>query len=210
MLLDGVHSYLWRLALFFTHLGGLGLLLLGILDSSFLFLPLGNDLLVISLAAHHHDRMPYYAAMACTGSVIGCFLTDLICRRGGEKGLEKNFSGRAIQYVKRKVQKRATPALAAACILPPPFPFTAFIIVLSALQYPRWKMLGVVAAGRLVRFGVEGALAIRYERRILDLANNTALQWTIIGLMILSIGGSIASLYTWVKRAHQSRYVHAG
>jgi membrane protein YqaA with SNARE-associated domain len=205
-----VHSHLWHLALFFAHLGGIGLLLLGILDSSFLFLPLGNDLLVISLAAHHHERMPYYAAMACAGSVIGCFLTDLACRRGGEKGLEKNFSGRTIQYVKRKVQNNATPALAAACILPPPFPFTPFIIVLAALQYPRWKMLGVVAAGRFVRFSVEGALAIRYERRILDLANNAALQWSIIGVMILSIAGSAASLYTWVKRARKSRYIHAG
>ena len=204
-----MHSTLWRLALFFAHLGGIGLLLLGILDSSFLFMPLGNDLLVIALSAHNHSRMPYYAAMASIGSVAGCFLTDIVCRKGGEKGLESNFSGRTIQYVKNKVKNNAAPALAAACLLPPPFPFTPFIIVLAALQYPRWKMLGIVAAGRIARFTIEGALAIVYGRRILELAKNNLLQWGIIALIVLSTAGSIASIYTWVNRARQ-RPVHAG
>ena len=35
--------------------GGLGLLVLGILDSSFLFAPLGNDLLVVAMSAHYHS-----------------------------------------------------------------------------------------------------------------------------------------------------------
>src|ERR1700761_2832075 len=93
-----------HLAAFFFSLGGVGLLLLGILDSSFLFMPLGNDLLVVALTASHHQRMLYYAAMASAGSVIGCFLTDLVCRKGGEKGLEKNFSGRTMDYVQKKIK----------------------------------------------------------------------------------------------------------
>ena len=197
-----MHSVLWELAVFFARLGGFGLLLLGILDSSFLFMPLGNDLLVVALTARHHDRMAYYAAMASLGSVIGCFLTDYISRKGGEKGLKKNFSGRTIQYVERKVKNHAGPALAVACILPPPFPFTPFIVVLAALQYPRWKMLGIVAAGRVVRFSLEGGLAILYGRRILQMAKNSVLQETIVGLVVISIVGSVWSIYTWVKRAH--------
>jgi hypothetical protein len=38
---------LQSLATFFFSLGGFGLLLIGILDSSFLFMPLGNGLLVV-------------------------------------------------------------------------------------------------------------------------------------------------------------------
>src|ERR1700688_1675151 len=94
-------------AAFFAHLGGFGLLLLGILDSSFLFMPLGNDLLVVALTASRHNRMPYYAGMAALGSVIGCYLTDLACRKGGEKGLEHNLSQRSIVYVKRKIKDHA-------------------------------------------------------------------------------------------------------
>jgi membrane protein YqaA with SNARE-associated domain len=196
-----VHGFLWDFARFFAQLGGFGLLLLGILDSSFLFMPLGNDLLVVALTASRHNRMPYYAGMAAAGSVIGCFLTDLACRRGGEKGLEHNLSHRSIKYVKRKIKEHAGPALALACILPPPFPFTPFIIVMSALQYPRWRMLGIVAVGRGIRFSVEGTLAIVYGRRILEIAGNGVLQQVIIGLVVISLLGSAWSIYTWVKRA---------
>ena len=164
-------------------------------------MPLGNDLLVVALTANHHERMPYYAAMAATGSVIGSYLTDLVCRKGGEKGLEKNFSGRTIQYVQRKIKNNAGWALALACVLPPPFPFTPFIIVMAALQYPRWKLLTIVAVGRLVRFSVEGGLAIVYGRRILELAKNTVLHQIVGLLVVISIAGSIWSIYTWVKRA---------
>jgi membrane protein YqaA with SNARE-associated domain len=192
---------LWELVHFFASLGGFGLLLLGILDSSFLFMPLGNDLLVIALTANHHQRMVYYAAMASAGSVIGCLFTDAVCRKGGKEGLKKNFSGRSFQYVERKIKKNAGPALALACVLPPPFPFTPFIIVMAAMQYPRWKMLGIVAAGRAVRFSVEGTLAMMYGRQILALAKNSVLQGIIIALVVISLVGSVWSIYTWIRRA---------
>jgi membrane protein YqaA with SNARE-associated domain len=194
-----VHGVLWEFARWFAQLGGFGLLLLGILDSSFLFMPLGNDLLVVALTASRHNRMPYYASMASAGSVIGCLLTDLICRKGGEKGLEGRLSHRRIQYVEHKIKNHAGPALALACVLPPPFPFTPFIIVMSALQYPRWKMVGIVAVGRAIRFSVEGALAIAYGRRILQLANNSLLQNIVIGLIVISIAGSTWSIYSWSR-----------
>lgn len=196
-----MHYVLWELVRFFASLGGVGLLLLGILDSSFLFMPLGNDLLVVALTANHHNRMMYYAAMASAGSVIGCLLTDYACRKGGEKGLKKNFSGRTIQYVERKIKSRAGWALAVACVLPPPFPFTPFIIVMAATQYPRWRMLGIVAVGRVVRFSVEGVLATIYGRQILAMAKNSVLQGTIMALVVISLVGSVWSIYTWIKRA---------
>lgn len=200
-----MHGILWSLAHFFWRLGGPGLLLLGILDSSFLFMPLGNDLLVIALTASHHERMPYYAAMAAAGSVIGSFLTDIVCRKGGEKGIEQNVSKRTFEYVEHKIKNHAGPALALACVLPPPFPFTPFIMVMAAMQYPRWKMLGIVAAGRIVRFSIEGGLAIVYGRRILELAKSPALQYSIIGLVVISLVGSAWSIWNWVRRAQHHR-----
>ena len=65
-----------------SKLGGIGLLILGLLDSSFLFLPLGNDLLMLGLTAHQHDKLLYYAVMATAGSAAGCFLTDWVARKG--------------------------------------------------------------------------------------------------------------------------------
>ena len=85
------------------HFGGLGLLVLGILDSSFLFAPLGNDLLVVAMSASEHSvpRMLYYAGMSTIGSILGCLLIDVIFRKAGEKGLESHLPARRIEYVKR-------------------------------------------------------------------------------------------------------------
>lgn len=171
-------------------------------------MPLGNDLLVVALTASHHNRMLYYAFMASLGSVIGCLATDYVSRKGGKKGLKENFSGRTYRYVERKIEKNAGPALAMACVLPPPFPFTPFIIAMAAMQYPRWKMMAIVAVGRAVRFTVEGALAMIYGRQILAMAKNPVLQFTIIGLVVISIIGSVWSIYTWIGRARLGR--HAG
>ena len=49
---------------FLLHLGYFGPVLMGILDSSFLFLPFGNDLLVVTLVARHHQGWPWYVIAA--------------------------------------------------------------------------------------------------------------------------------------------------
>src|SRR5256885_2158782 len=116
-----------RLYLLFAHFGGFGLLALGIADSSFLFVPLGNDLLFIAMTARNRGLMIYYAVMATIGSVIGCYSIDVLSRKGGEKGLGKSVPGRQLEYIKRRTEKNAGWALTLACLMPPPFPFTAFV-----------------------------------------------------------------------------------
>ncbi len=200
-----MHAILTHLASFFLSLGGFGLLLLGTLDSSFLFFPLGNDLLIVLLTVQHHERMPYYAAMAALGSVLGCFITESISRKGGEAGLQGRVSARRLAYIQRQVTKRAGLMLALACLMPPPFPFTIFVIVAAALQYPRLRMLLIIAAARLARFLIEGYLAIHYGQRILALAKTPAVQGVILGIVVISIGGSIWSILTWVNRSKSKR-----
>ena len=175
-----MHGLLQSLAHFFYSLGGIGLLLLGVLDSSFLFMPLGNDLLVVALTANHHGRMPYYAVMATIGSVLGVAFTDWVSRKGGQKSIESQGKGRRIRYVERKVNENAALALTLAALMPPPFPFTPFIIVAAALQYPRKKLLALVGVCRAVRFAVEGGLAIYFGRRIIQMGQNPVVQWFII------------------------------
>ncbi len=183
---------------------------MGILDSSFLFMPLGNDLLMVAMTASKKSHMPYYAAMATLGSVLGCLLIDVIFRKGGEKMLEKHVPARRLDYIRGKVKKRAGWALAVASLAPPPFPFTPFIMAASTLEYPRKRLLGVIAGTRLVRFSVEGALAIYFGKRILKLAESPAVQWFIIGLIIVSLGGSVFSIVRWIQRSKRPRAKTAG
>jgi len=180
--------------------GGLGLLTLGAFDSSPLVVPFGNDLLVLALSARYHDRMLYYAVMATVGSLIGCFATDWISRKGGSH-LKKVASREHLGNIKKQVQKRAGWTLVVASLLPPPFPFSAIVATAAAFKYPRSKLLSFVGAGRFARFVIEGALAIHYGRWIIRQARSPILEDVMIVLIVISIGASVISIYQWSKKS---------
>src|ERR1017187_2047180 len=62
-----MHALLRPLFAFFLHIGGFGLVIPGALDSSFFFLPFGNDLLLVVLVARHHGYLPLYVLAASLG-----------------------------------------------------------------------------------------------------------------------------------------------
>src|SRR5580698_2855652 len=156
---------------FFLNYGVFGLLLLTIADDSFLFLPVGGDLLMVLLVARHHGNFLIYVLAGAVGSTIGVFLLDLVCRNGGEAGLRRVVKPRLHNYLKGKMERHAAVALVIACLAPPPFPFGAAVAVASALQYPRPRLLTVVFLARIVRFSLVGWAAIYFGRHILRIAN---------------------------------------
>jgi membrane protein YqaA with SNARE-associated domain len=196
-----MRALLRSFAIFFFSLGGFGLLLLGTLDSSFLFMPLGNDLLVIALTAAHRERMVYYVTMATVGSVIGVAFTHWVSAKGGRKGIEGDRKSKRIAYVERRVREHGGIAIATAALMPPPFPFTPFIIVAGALQYPLKRMLLIIAACRAVRFATEGVLAVVYGRRIIQMAQSPYVEGFIMALVVISMAGSAWSIYSWIKKS---------
>jgi len=194
---------------FFFHFGGFGLLALGVLDSSFLFAPLGNDLLVVALVARERKVGPmlYYALMSTVGSVLGCLLVDLVFRKAGEESLDRHLPHKRLEYVRKKVNQNAAWALIVASITPPPFPFTPFVMAAAALKYPRERLLAIVGAARMFRFTTIGVLALFFGRRILRWADNSIVQTSVVVLIVVCTVGSIVSAIGWVKR---SRTVRAG
>jgi membrane protein YqaA with SNARE-associated domain len=181
-------------------LGAFGLIILGILDSSFLFLPFGNDLLLVILVARDHSRAPLYAAAASAGSAIGVFLLDLVVRKEGEEGLERFVSPKRLESLKARARRRAGPALFIACIAPPPFPFTAVVATASALQYPRRRLLAVVAASRFVRFVIVSIAAIAVGRRVLRFINSEGFVWFMYIFSVIYVVGSVISVVRWIRR----------
>jgi membrane protein YqaA with SNARE-associated domain len=198
-----MHALVIHLFAFFVHLGFLGLVIVGILDSSFLFMPLGNDLLVVALAARAGGVMKalLYALAATLGSVLGCLILDFVARKGEQAGLEKHVPKKRLDYLKDQIKKRAAWALAVGAIMPPPFPFTPFVAAAAAMQYPRKKLLSVIAVARLVRFATEGTLATFFGRHILRFAALPAVHWFILALVFVSVVGSVLSIYRWIQRS---------
>src|SRR3979411_3088602 len=73
------------------QLGGVGLIPLGLLDSSVVPLPGSMDVLTIVLAARDARLWPYYAFMATAGSVGGGFLTFRLARKCGKETLKRKI-----------------------------------------------------------------------------------------------------------------------
>ena len=189
--------------LFFASLGGAGILLLGILDGSLLFIPLGLDILLVAMTARHHDQWLYYAAMATIGSVIGCFTTDWVGRKGGEAGLEKFVPKGRLRFIEKRVQARSALALAISAVAPPGFPFTPVVLVAAALKYPRIKLLGIVAVFRFIRFIVEAQLAIKFGRRVLKVAESQAAEDIIFAVVAISLAGTIWAFISWARSSRR-------
>jgi membrane protein YqaA with SNARE-associated domain len=189
-----VNSTIRLIARALFRAGGLGLLTLGAFDSSPLVVPFGNDILVLALCARYHERMPYYAAMATLGSLIGVLFTDWLSRKG-ERKLKSVMSGRYVHTIQHLVDKRAGLTLVIASLLPPPFPFTPVVAAAAAFRYPRKKLLGWVALGRFARFVIEGALAIHYGRWIIRQARAPWLDHLVIALIVISLAGSAYAVY---------------
>lgn len=202
-----MHAIVHHFLLWLVSLGVFGLLILGIADSSFLFLPFGNDLLLVVLTARDHAHLPLYIVMAAAGSTLGVVLLDAVCRKGGEEGLKKMMKPRRFEYFERKMSQRAGIAIATACIAPPPFPFTLVIASASAFEYPRKRLLTFVFLARSLRFTIVGLLAVHFGRAILRIAKAPLTEWIMLGFIALCAAGSAVQVMQWVKRSRKGKGV---
>jgi membrane protein YqaA with SNARE-associated domain len=198
-----VHSVLRHFLAWLLHLGVFGPLLLGIADSSFLFLPFGNDLLIVILTARDHAHLPFYILTAAIGSTLGVLLLDAVCRKGGEEGLKKMMKPRRLDYFKRRMTNQAAVAIVLACLAPPPFPFTLVIASASAFAYPRRRLFGLVFVARAVRFTILGLLAIRFGSDILRIASAPETTWIMVGFIALCVIGSAFQVMQWIRRSRR-------
>jgi membrane protein YqaA with SNARE-associated domain len=194
-----MHALFHTLFRLLLHMGPFGLFILGVLDSSFFFLPFGNDLLLVVLVARHHAYLPLYVLTASLGSATGVLLLDLVCRKGGEEGIKKIISRRRHNYLKKRMSNNAVAPLVIACLAPPPFPFTAVVATASALQYPKPRLLAYVFGARALRFTLIGFLAIQFGRRILRIAASPEFTWFVVGFSALCVIGSALSIMRWVR-----------
>jgi membrane protein YqaA with SNARE-associated domain len=149
------------------HLGGLGFIPLGLLDSSIIPLPGSMDVLTIFLSARTQGLWSYYAVMATVGSVIGGFVTYRIARKGGKETLERRFPRKTAEKVCRIFGRWGFGAIAIPALLPPPAPMIPFLFAAGAMQYSVKKFLVALTLGRLVRYSLLAFLAARYGRQML-------------------------------------------
>lgn len=181
-----------------------GLVLMGALDSSLIFfLPLGIDFAVIVVTARRPELFWLYALLATLGSVVGALVTFWIGRKLGAHGLTLLIKPSRLERVRRRVSRHAGVGVAALAIIPPPFPFTAFVLASGALGGHAVSFFTTLAAVRALRFLVEAGLAARYGRRILVWMESSVFEAIVAALIVLAILGTVVSgvaVYRSVKK----------
>jgi membrane protein YqaA with SNARE-associated domain len=183
--------------------GGLGFILLGLLDNSIIPLPGSMDVLLILLAARQSQLWLYYGVMATIGSVLGGFVTYRIARKGGKTALEKRFSRKRLDRVYEIFERWGFWSVAIPALLPPPVPMTAFIFAAGALQYPIKKFLLALSIGRFCRYSVLAFLAARYGSQILDFIKQQGHPLPIV-LSVLMVVTIIVCFYFFVSKRHKA------
>ncbi|MCU1242378.1 MAG: rane protein [Candidatus Acidoferrum typicum] len=171
------------------HLGGIGLIPLGLLDNSVVPLPGSMDVATILLAARDKQLWFYYAAMATLGSVIGGYVTYRIARKGGEEALRKRFSKRKVQKVLKTFERWGFLAIVVPAMLPPPLPIVPFLIAAGAMQYSRTKFLTALTIGRLIRYTIFAFLGATYGREIISLFTRHG-----YAVLFVALGASVAAV----------------
>jgi membrane protein YqaA with SNARE-associated domain len=186
-----------------VRLGMPGLFLMSALDSSFLVLPFGNDLLLIALVSSNRESLIWiaYVLVSAAGSVLGVFVIDLLMRKAGEKGLERFVKPKKLERLKQKLENKLGITVFVATVLPPPFPFTPVIMTASALQCSRKKLIGAVFVGRIIRYTAEAILALYFGRQVIAYLNSDVVSYVVYALVALAIVLSTFSLIRWLKRS---------
>lgn len=175
------------------HLGGFGLLLLGLLDNSLLPITGSMDIATVLLCAQRRQLWGYYAAMATVGAVAGGYITYRLARKGGKRSLKSVLSPERMKQVHSAFEKWGFGAIVIPAVLPPPFPMVPFLIAAGATQYSRSKVFFALLIGRAVRYTILGILGHLYGGWIISVmrAHWVAAVWVGVALMGLSIAGAV-------------------
>jgi len=193
-------AILLTLSALLERLGGLGLILLGFADNSVVPLPGSMDALTVILSAHQKDWWPYYAGMATVGGVLGGYVTYGLGMKSGEAALEKKLPKKKAERIYKLFEKYGFWSLFVPALLPPPVPYSPFLMVAGALRYSRRNFLIAVATARAIRYSIVAWLGSMYSKQIFGFFHSyyKPLFWTLISLAIA--GGIAALIWTWKRK----------
>jgi len=150
-----------KIVAFAASLGAPGLFLISFLDSSFVPFPIINDALLILFSSRNHARMPLYAFLATSGSVLGCVLLYFIARKSGEAYFHRKAGERG-KVIRHWVEQNGFGGMLIAALLPPPTPFKFFVLAGGVFEVPLWSFTSAITLARLIRYYGIGFLAVRY------------------------------------------------
>jgi membrane protein YqaA with SNARE-associated domain len=193
----------WIIGLFVSPAG---VVVLAALDSTMFFsLPFGIDAVVIILAARMRGLAWLVPLLATAGSVAGAALTFWMGVKIGEKGLDRFVPKQRLDRVRRTINQKGAVALAVLDLIPPPFPFTPFVLAAGALEVRTSTFFITLIACRVFRFGLEAALARVYGKQILSWLDSDLFHDIVAACIALAVVLTFLSIVRLVRSTRPSR-----
>ena len=187
----------WIIVLFASPAG---VVVLAALDSTLFFsLPFGIDAAVVILAARMHALWWIVPLLATAGSIAGAALTFWMGAQIGERGLDRWVPGPRLARVRARVHQNGAVALAVLDLIPPPFPFTPFVLAAGALDVTPRTFFVTLTACRILRFGLEGVLAIVYGRHILRWLDSDLFHDVVLGFVAIAAALTALSIVQAIR-----------
>src|SRR5215467_3404457 len=156
-------------------------------------MPGSMDALTVILSAHQKSWWPYYAAMATLGALAGGYATYGLGLKGGQAALEKKLPQKKIERFYHLFEKHGFWTLFVPALLPPPVPFSPFLLVAGVLKYPRRNFFVAVGTARAIRYSLLAWLGSMYARQIFAFFHRyyRPLLWIVVAL---AMAGGVGAL----------------
>jgi membrane protein DedA with SNARE-associated domain len=182
--------------------GLVGVLLVSIVDSSFVPLPIPGitDIMIVVLAAQHANLFLLIGG-ATVGSFLGGFFSYKVGQSGGMAFLEKHVPARFLKPVCSWMEEHAILSVALPAILPPPMPLSPFVLAAGALKMSRNKFLATFTASRFLRHSAFAALGLYYGPHVLRMWNRFSRKWgteiliVVWSIILISVGFAFWKLW---------------
>jgi uncharacterized membrane protein YdjX (TVP38/TMEM64 family) len=130
--------------------------------------------------------MPYYAAMAALGSLLGCIWIYFLARKGGQAYYRKT-QGHPPGRIRKLVQEHPLACVFFPAIAPFPVPFKPFVIAQGVFQVPLATFVVGTFVGRGCLFCFEGFLGARYGVAAKQFVMNQKLASVAIVLLLVAL-----------------------
>jgi membrane protein YqaA with SNARE-associated domain len=182
-----------------------GIFVLAALDSTIFFtLPLGIDAAVVLLSARHAQFAWVVPCLATAGSIVGAALTYWLGATLKEAAVNHYISEARLERMERRLQGSAV-TLAALDLVPPPFPFSMFVLAAGAAAIDRRRFFVTLALCRMLRFGAEALAGSLYGRKALSWLESDLVVRVAAIIVVLALAGSLLSLLKLLRSVRRRR-----
>jgi membrane protein YqaA with SNARE-associated domain len=148
-------------------------------------------------------------ALATIGSLAGAALTFWMGEKIGAEGLDRYIPHKRLDRIRRKVRNTGAIGFAVLDLIPPPFPYTPFILAAGGLEVGAGPFFATLTVCRVIRFGGEAVLAAIYGRHILKWFESELFDRIVIGWTVLGVALTVLSLVKLARAPQRTSRRHA-